>query len=91
MFYKNTSYTAKTFYGVTFKPGETKEVDKQINVRCMIPATKPVSSPEVQQKPSSDKPKKEPVKAEEPKVVDPAKEPEVPKQQPATNNKESKS
>ena len=35
MFYKNTSYTEKTFYGVKFKPGETKEVDGIISNRML--------------------------------------------------------
>lgn len=29
--YKNTSLATKTFYGVTFKPGEVKEVPGYIN------------------------------------------------------------
>lgn len=61
MFYKNCSYTAKTFYGVTFEPGETKEVDGIINNRWMVPAndsaTKATKS--TQQKPSSEPPKDE--------------------------------
>lgn len=36
MIYKNISYTTKTFYGVTFKPGETKQVDGIINDAKMI-------------------------------------------------------
>lgn len=31
MFYKNTSSFSKTFWGVTFKPGEIKEVPGYIN------------------------------------------------------------
>lgn len=31
MFYKNNSDTAKTFYGITFKPGEIKEVPGYVN------------------------------------------------------------
>lgn len=34
--YKNTSRASKTFHGVTFKPGETKEVSGWINDTCMI-------------------------------------------------------
>lgn len=60
MFYKNTSYSNKTFYGVTFKPGETKEVDGYINTKCMIPAEGPANKKDnVQQKPSPEQPKKE--------------------------------
>lgn len=29
--YKNVGYTEKTFYGVTFKPGDIKEVPGHIN------------------------------------------------------------
>lgn len=60
MFYKNTSYTAKTFYGVTFKPGEIKEVTGNINNRWMIKVDAP--QVKIQQKPSSEKPKDEPAK-----------------------------
>lgn len=31
MYYKNNSVVAKTFYGVTFQPGEVKEVPGYIN------------------------------------------------------------
>lgn len=31
MIYKNLSHATKTFYGVTFKPGEEKEVEGYIN------------------------------------------------------------
>lgn len=73
MFYKNISTSAKTFYGVTFKPGDIKEVDGYINHRFMIPADAPISKESnVQQKPSSEKPKKD-VKAEDAKA---SKEPE---------------
>lgn len=65
MLYKNTSYTEKTFYGVTFKPGETKEVDGIINSTCMIVADEPAKETKVQQKPSPEKPKKEDPKSEE--------------------------
>lgn len=60
MFYKNTSYIAKTFYGVTFKPGETKEVTGNVNNRWMIKVDTP--QVKIQQKPSSEKPKDEPAK-----------------------------
>lgn len=36
MYYKNVSLSVKTFHGVTFKPGETKEVDKYINHKLMV-------------------------------------------------------
>ena len=34
--YKNISYSAKTFYGVKFNPGETKSVPGYINSPSMI-------------------------------------------------------
>ena len=37
--YKNISYSAKTFYGVRFEPGETKSVPGFINSPCMIRVT----------------------------------------------------
>lgn len=40
-FYKNTSYASNTFYGVTFKPGETKEVPGPINCPKYIPVPEP--------------------------------------------------
>ena len=64
MFYKNTSYTVKTFYGVTFKPGETKDVNGVINNKWMILVDDPKET-KPQQKPSPDKPKKEAPKAEQ--------------------------
>ena len=52
--YKNISYSAKTFYGVKFEPGEIKEVPGYITARGMIrifdykPKTaQPVAKPEV--------------------------------------------
>ena len=36
MLYKNISHSVKTFYGVTFQPGETKEVPGYINNNTMI-------------------------------------------------------
>lgn len=71
MFYKNISTSVKTFHGVTFKPGEIKEVSDYINHRFMILSDEPTSS-NMQQKPSSEKPKKD-VKAEDAKA---SKEPE---------------
>ncbi len=41
MFYKNLSYSDKTFYGVTFKPGEVAEVPGYINDKQMIVVPKP--------------------------------------------------
>ncbi len=36
MLYKNVSYTVKTFYGVKFNPGDTKEVNGVINDKWMV-------------------------------------------------------
>ena len=36
MLYKNISCSVKTFYGVTFKPGEVKEVPGYINDTKMV-------------------------------------------------------
>lgn len=59
MLYKNTSIIAKTFYGVTFKPGETKEVSQYINDPKMIKVKerpkKPTSGSVPQPKSAADK------------------------------------
>lgn len=73
MFYKNTSYSVKTFYGVTFEPGQTYEVDGIISDPLMIVVERPadpvvlpeVVEEQIQQKPSPVKPKKETKPAEE--------------------------
>ena len=44
MYYRNLSNSAKTFYGVTFPPGETREVPSTINHKDMLR----VSVPEVE-------------------------------------------
>lgn len=44
MFYKNTSFATKTFYGVSFKPGEIHDVPGYINDPMMI-RTKAVPMP----------------------------------------------
>ena len=45
MFYKNISKATKTFYGVTFKPGDIKQVPGYINdigfKRCTPPEPQP--------------------------------------------------
>ena len=41
MFYKNISYSEKTFYGVTFQPGEVAEVPGYVNDLQMIVVPKP--------------------------------------------------
>ena len=78
MFYKNTSYSAKTFHGVTFRPGETKEVNDYINNKFMILVDKVESTANTQQRPSSVKLKKDAPKEEKPQaevvIVDTAEE-----------------
>ena len=90
MFYKNCSYTAKTFYGVTFEPGQTKEVDGIINNMWMVPvndaATKVTKS--TQQKPSPELPKEE-ISTPAPNPVEPVAEPS--KEDPAPIKQEEKS
>lgn len=45
MFYKNTSFITQTFYGVQFKPGETKEVPGYINSPNFIKILEPPKEP----------------------------------------------
>lgn len=56
MFYKNISTVKKTFYGVTFKPGDIKDVPGYINdkgfERCNPPKVAP-KQPVTNPKPSS--------------------------------------
>ena len=72
MFYKNTSYFVKTFYGVTFKPGETKEVADYINHPFMVrvdgPAIQITDKP--QKKPSSVLKRANKSESEQPKIVE---------------------
>jgi hypothetical protein len=42
MFYKNNSFVAKTFYGVTFQPGEIKDVPGYVNDRDFMRVARPV-------------------------------------------------
>ena len=72
MFYKNISYSVKTFHGVIFNPNEIKEVKQAINSKFMILVDPPkIKKVEIeaeraqeQQKPSpGDKAKKEALKA----------------------------
>lgn len=96
MFYKNVSYTAKTFYGVTFGPGEIKQVDGIINNKWMViadgPATKVTQV--TQQKPSSDEPKEaDPVPEKVEEVVESKEEQPVedPKKEEKSSGKGKKS
>ena len=92
MFYKNISYSTKTFYGVTFKPGEIKEVAGDVNSPWMIEVEAPkapVTPTEVQkpqQKPSPDKPKKETPKAADAKQEAKDAEKEEPSKANTVNN-----
>lgn len=40
MIYKNLGYTTRTFHGVTFNPGDTKEVNGYINAKEFIAVDK---------------------------------------------------
>lgn len=44
MIYKNTTDTAKTFYSVTFQPGEEHDVPGYINYDGFVPVTETDSS-----------------------------------------------
>lgn len=45
IFYKNTSLTVKTFYGITFNPGEIHGVSGYINHADMIRVPEPKEPP----------------------------------------------
>lgn len=59
MVYKNCSCTAKTFYGVTFEPGQIKEVDGIISDKMMICIHNPSSVTKTQQQKPSPEPAKD--------------------------------
>jgi len=83
MFYKNTGGNTKTYYGVTFLPGQTKEVMGNINDRSFIRVPAPLQ-PKPSKKPSKATTKatiKPPLSTEQeglaitpPKPVEPLKE-----------------
>lgn len=50
MFYKNMSIATKTFYGITFKPGEIKEVPGYINDKSFIACSRPATPARVASK-----------------------------------------
>lgn len=56
LWYKNISTREKTFYNVTFKPGEVKSVPGHINslymIRCVEPEDKSQTQRVVNKKPS---------------------------------------
>lgn len=70
MYYKNVSYSEKTFYGVTFKPGEIKQVPGYINDLHMIKVPEELVVKKVN---TSD-----PVTANSPKKIDKKEEPKKP-------------
>ena len=76
MFYKNVSMSVKTFHGVTFQPGETKEVDKTISNKWMILTENKPKVTTSQQKLSSEKLKKDTPKKEDTKPTEQLKQPE---------------
>lgn len=56
--YKNISYSAKTFYGVKFAPGDIKSVPGYINCRGMVrvfPAKATVVNSEISDEPTISK------------------------------------
>ena len=80
MFYKNISYSVKTFHGLIFKPNEIREVNKPINSKFMILVEPPkedtkkldAEMAQEQMKPSSEYKAKKDTKAkriEEPKEI----------------------
>ena len=52
--YKNISFSAKTFYGVRFEPGEVKDVPGYINSPSMIRVFKPTTKVKPNQMPLSE-------------------------------------
>ena len=60
MFYKNNSFVAKTFYGITFQPGEIHEVPGYINDKKFDVVAEPKSKEPPAQV-------EQPTKSEEPK------------------------
>lgn len=64
MWYKNLSRLTVSFYGVTFKPGEVKQVPKAINHTKFIQVAAPV---EVKPAPKPVESIKKPAKVAEPK------------------------
>ena len=53
MFYKNISIATKTFYGVTFKPGDIKDVPGYINDKGFERCDPPKAAPKSAAKPSA--------------------------------------
>ena len=64
--YKNISFSAKTFYGVKFEPGEIKSVPGYINCQGMVRVPNVIQPEPVQEVP--EEPKQE-VVSEEPTPV----------------------
>lgn len=93
MYYKNVSYSVKTFYGVTFEPGEIKNVDRYINNVWLIPVGEQVNEQNTtQKKPSSESKKEIPREAPKPaKQPEPSKKEEPAKQEEAKLEEEKKS
>lgn len=65
MFYKNISNATKTFYGITFKPGDIKEVPGYINTGDFIAVAPPEKPSPVVAK-AAPEPKNEPEVKKEP-------------------------
>ena len=86
MLYTNISCSVKTFYGVEFKPGETKEVPGYINHPRMIVASS-LPAQETTRLPKQEKQKKSSDKSS---VIQKA-NPEVPAEDTTTQEDESDS
>lgn len=56
-YYKNVSSSEKTFHGVTFQPGEIKQVNKYINHKWMVLMEKETFENQHKPQKPSDKPK----------------------------------
>ena len=72
--YKNISYSAKTFYGVRFEPGETKSVPGYVNcsgmVRIFAPKAKPKTSKIIIEEPIAARKRKKPNEPEKDSVAE---------------------
>lgn len=75
MLYKNNALTAKTFYGVTFKPGDVKDVPGYINdvhfVRVSSMPKEPPKRVESVDKPAPRSTRGRPPKASVSEVLEP--------------------
>ena len=71
--YRNISFSAKTFYGVKFEPGEVKEVPGFINCQGMVRVFDNSSKPASNPKRISDDPVPARTRGRKKKVIEPEK------------------